>query len=272
MRVRGAHQVNGGRRRGPAGWRRAVTMTVPAAVPLAASVAAAVPASAAVGYAVTATIPVGSAPFGVAADPITHTVYVANGGYSTVSVIDTATNTVTDTITLGTDPTEVVADPAAGKIYVAGTDGTVSVIDTATNTVTDTITVGASPDGVAVNPMTYTAYVANFADNTVSVISRGRAPAITSAPAYTATIGKPMHLVITATGYPAPTVTESGALPCGLHFISTRNGHAAIVGIPGKGMAGRYPLTITATNQFGATSESFVLTVRRPVAHGGHGA
>jgi YVTN family beta-propeller protein len=270
-----------------------------------------VPASAAGGYAVTATISAGTYPFGVAADPVTHTVYVSNGD-GTVSVIDAATNTVTGTIALRTDPAEMVADPAAGTVYVggngtmsvidaatntvtdtitgidpwaiavdpaartvfAGSNGgdTVWVIDTATNTVTDTITVGVVPRGVAVDPISHTVYVANFYDDTLSVISHGQASAITSAPAYTATIGKPMHLVITATGYPAPTVTESGALPCGLHFISTRNGRAAITGTPGKGMAGRYPITITAANQFGSASQTFVLTVRRPHGRRGHSA
>jgi Putative Ig domain len=67
-------------------------------------------------------------------------------------------------------------------------------------------------------------------------------------------------------------VTESGALPCGLHFISAGNGRAAITGTPGKGMAGRCPITLTAANQFGATSQTFVLTVRRPHGRRGHSA
>ena len=53
--------------------------------------AAKVPASAAGEYTVTATIGVGSRPDGVAVDPATHTVYVANFNDGTVSVIDAAT-------------------------------------------------------------------------------------------------------------------------------------------------------------------------------------
>ena len=53
----------------------------------------AVPASAAGGYTVTATITVGAEPAGVAVDRVAGTVYVANYGADTVSVIDGPTRT-----------------------------------------------------------------------------------------------------------------------------------------------------------------------------------
>ena len=103
--------------------------------------AGAVPASAASGYTVTATIPVGSFPAGVAVDPAAGTVFVANEGDDTVSMIDAATGTVTATIPVGQDPNSapigVAADPAAGTIYVTlGGDSEVSAIDVATDEVT----------------------------------------------------------------------------------------------------------------------------------------
>jgi YVTN family beta-propeller protein len=169
MRGRGAHRVLGGG--GTIRWRRAVVMTMAAAVPLTAIAAAAVPASAAGGYTVTATIPVGSGPLGVAVDPAAGTVYVANSGAGTVSVIDEATNAVTATITVGSDPDAVAVNSTAGTVYVTdGGAGTVSVIDEATNAVTATITVGSDPDAVAVDPSAGTVYVSNFGSGTVSVI------------------------------------------------------------------------------------------------------
>jgi YVTN family beta-propeller protein len=96
---------------------------------------------------------------------------VTNAGSGTVSVIDTATNTVTATIAVGTDPAGVAVDPAAGTVYVPNsTAGTASVIDTATNTVTATIAVGTEPAEVAVDPSTHSAYVTSTTDGTVSVI------------------------------------------------------------------------------------------------------
>lgn len=97
--------------------------------------------------------------------------YVTNSGDNTVSVIDTATNTVTDTIHTGNSPYEISASPAGKKVYVANWgSSTVSVIDTSTNNVTATVDTRASPGGVAVSPDGTALYVTNVVNNTVSVI------------------------------------------------------------------------------------------------------
>ncbi len=102
MRARWVHQAGNSHRGGaPGRWRGAAAVAAVAAAAALSLAAGAAPALAAGGYTVTATIPVGSTPFGVAADPVTGTVYVTNrnnGGDGTVSVIDAATNTVTATI------------------------------------------------------------------------------------------------------------------------------------------------------------------------------
>jgi YVTN family beta-propeller protein len=170
MRVRGGIRGAAGLGRWlPArGWCAAMVAVV-AVMPL----VAAAHAPAAVLYRGTGTISVGSYPLGVAVDPAARTVYVANAGDDTVSVIDAATGTVTGTIPVGSGPDAVAVDPAARTVYVANADGgTVSVIDGATSTVTATLPVGSWPDGVAVDPGTHTAYVANLFGNSVSVISR----------------------------------------------------------------------------------------------------
>jgi YVTN family beta-propeller protein len=98
--------------------------------------------------------------------------YITNGCSDTVSVIDTATNTVTATVDVGSEPYGIAVNPAGTKVYVTnGYGDSVSVIDTATNTVTARVLVGSSPRGVAVNPEGTKVYVANEAsDGTVSVI------------------------------------------------------------------------------------------------------
>jgi YVTN family beta-propeller protein len=85
--------------------------------------------------------------------------YITNYNSNTVSVIDTATNTVTATVPVGLQPYGVGINPTGTKVYVAnsgeitsGGDHTVSVIDTSSNTVTTTVEVGNYPRGVAVNP------------------------------------------------------------------------------------------------------------------------
>jgi YVTN family beta-propeller protein len=81
---------------------------------------------------------------------------------STVSVIDTASNTVVATIPVGEYPNGVAITPDGAHAYVANnlspTDGSinsagvVSVIDTARNKVVATIPVGSGPVGVAITP------------------------------------------------------------------------------------------------------------------------
>src|SRR5215831_3382169 len=72
--------------------------------------------------------------------------YITNSGSNTVSVIDTATNTVVSTIPVGISPGGVAVTPDGSKVYVTNfLSNTVSVIATATNTVVSTIPVGPPP-------------------------------------------------------------------------------------------------------------------------------
>jgi YVTN family beta-propeller protein len=167
--------------RGPRQYATVVLGTI--AVVLGVAVLPALPAAATTTYAITGSIPVGAFPFGVAENPVTHTVYVSNMQDNTLSVIDETTNTVTATIPAGTDPVGVGVDPSTNTIYVADDlntntgDGVVTVIDGTTGTITATIPVDINPTGVAVDPTTHTVYVTNLGgdntqviDGTVSVI------------------------------------------------------------------------------------------------------
>jgi YVTN family beta-propeller protein len=106
-------------------------------------------------------------------------VYITNQVAGTVSVIDTATNTVTATIPVGSLPQPrqafgVAVTPAGNKVYVTFLDSNiVRVIDTATNTVTTTATslgLNGRLTGVAVTPDGSKVYVASDASNIVRVI------------------------------------------------------------------------------------------------------
>ena len=75
---------------------------------------------------------------------------MANQDSDTVSVINTATNTVVTTVPVGDVPLGVRVSPDGTLAYVTNlVDGTVSVISTATNTVTATIPVGNGPAQIA---------------------------------------------------------------------------------------------------------------------------
>ena len=144
--------------------RAQVVLTACAATVLLASGAASTAASAAPeGPASTTgltTVSVGSNPDGVAVDATTDTVYVANNGGDSVSVIDGATDAVTATIPVGAAPRGIAVDQQTDTVYVANSgDQTVSVIDGATDKVTGTLTVGAGTDAVAIDESTDTIYV-----------------------------------------------------------------------------------------------------------------
>ncbi|MBV8894676.1 MAG: YncE family protein [Acidobacteria bacterium] len=112
--------------------------------------------------------------------------YITSSGGNTVSVIDTATNTVIATITLDRPSAGVAVTPDGSKVYIAnGIADTVSVIDTATNTVIATIPVGGgfekNPFGVAVTSDGSKVYVANET-GTVSVIDTATNTVIATIP------------------------------------------------------------------------------------------
>jgi YVTN family beta-propeller protein len=80
--------------------------------------------------------------------------YVAGFEAGTVTVIDTATNTVVATVPVGVGPFGVAATPDGRRVYVTNSGGpySVSVIDTATNAVVATVPATPTPLGVAVAP------------------------------------------------------------------------------------------------------------------------
>jgi len=96
--------------------------------------------------------------------------YISNFGDGTVSVIDTATNTVVATISVGGGPTGVAVNSDGSKAYVANhPSGPLAVIDTATNAVVASYSTG-NGQGVGITPDGTKVYVANTGSCAVSII------------------------------------------------------------------------------------------------------
>jgi hypothetical protein len=93
---------------------------------------------------------------------------------------------------------------------------------------------------------------------TLTIAQASTAPTITSANSTTFTVGSAGSFSVTATGSPAPTFGESGSLPAGLTFNSSRG---VLSGTPSAGTGGTYTVTFTASNGVGQASQSFTITV-----------
>ena len=205
-----------------------------------------------VSYRVTGTVTVGTGPAGVAVDPSTHTVFVANSGDGTVSVIDAATRTVIASIPVGEKPSAVAVDPGTHTVFVQHSgvrhsedgqvsviDGSVSVIDSLTRTVIATVPVGkgfAPRGGLAVDPATHTVYVANanhhtfVADDTLSVIDGQTYAVIDTVP-----VGAELTGVAVDPGISSVyVITEKGGTggnvrPVGEHLVRVIDGLSRVV-------------------------------------------
>lgn len=110
---------------------------------------------------IVATIGVGHGTFGVDVNTVTNTIYVANSGENTVSVIDGSSNRVVSNISgVGGGPNGVAVDPHTNMIYVTGLySRSLTAINGSTGSVVDSLSLGDNPLGVAVNPNTSTIYV-----------------------------------------------------------------------------------------------------------------
>jgi hypothetical protein len=195
-------------------------------------------------------------------DLISNMLSQYNTWYNTNSPLDQMTN-VTEAQTL--QQQSAWATASAGTAYSASeTNGTVTVTNTGPQ-VSIPVTV---PTGTTVNgsTTTLTSYGGEasawfpLGTNSTVTLSEAVAPTITSASSATSNVGAAFSFTVTTTGSPAPALTETGALPSGLTFKDNGNGTATISGTPAAGTGGSYPITITATNATGTTTQAFTLT------------
>jgi hypothetical protein len=95
-----------------------------------------------------------------------------------------------------------------------------------------------------------------------TLVSVNQAPAITTAPSVTFTVGVAASLTVSTTGFPAATVSETASLPAGITFANNGNGTATLGGTPGSNTGGTYSLTMTASNgTLPNATQPFTLTV-----------
>ena len=175
---------------------------------------------------------------------------------STVSVIDTATNTVVSTVAVGSHPRGVAVNPNGTRAFVTNRDSnTVSIIDTATNTVVATISVGANPFGVSFSPDGTRAYVTNQTSNDVAIIDTANNTVIS-----TVSVGQ-------SPVFPGICSNGNALLATGLTFTARTTGALACTLASGpSGSPG--PVFTGGTLQFAGTNIASALPISLQAAGG----
>jgi YVTN family beta-propeller protein len=203
----------------------------------------------------------GSAPDAVAVDPVHHLLYAGScesGFFSGVWVISLASGDTLAQISDGC-PTAVAADTATGTgVSIDQAAGKLSFIAGSPRRVTGSISVGLEPSAVAVDPASGAIYVADQTlGGTVTAVMPA-APKLTSPAAATFRTGTRGSFPVTATGYPAVTVKESGRLPRGITMSAT----GVLKGTPAAGSGGIYRVVVTASNAIlPAATQRLTITV-----------
>jgi hypothetical protein len=124
-----------------------------------------------------------------------------------------------------------------------------------------TATLSGTPTVAGSYPLTFTATNVNGVTTQAFVLTVNPPITFTTAAAATFTVGTTSTFTVQATGTPLPTLTRTGTLPAGVTFVNNGNGVGTLSGRPAAGTGGVYPITITATNTGGSTTQAFVLTV-----------
>jgi hypothetical protein len=95
-------------------------------------------------------------------------------------------------------------------------------------------------------------------DSSLSTFPLDSSPTFTSDDSTSFVVGNMSSFRLAATGVPTATFAETGALPNGVALSTT----GALSGTPAAGTAGKYPITITASNGISPdATQNFTLTV-----------
>ena len=132
---------------------------------------------------------------------------------------------------------------------------------TGTQTPGSAVASGSSFDTTTLGPHTFTVQTEDSATNTnqrVVNYTVVAGPVISGPSSATYAVGTLGLTNFSASGYPVPAFTESGALPAGVKFVDNKDGTATLSGTPT--VSGIFPITVTAKNTIGTANLSFTLT------------
>jgi CSLREA domain-containing protein len=225
----------------------------------------------------------GALPSGVtlsSAGVLSGTPAAGTGGvYSITLKASNSVSSVTQSFTLTVNQAPQITS-ANSATFTVGSSGSFTVTTAAGAYPTPTtVETGTLPSGVIFSggvlsgtpaagtggsyPLTITAMNGTTNATQSFTLNVDQAPAITSASSTNFTVGTSGSFSVTATGFPAPTFSETGTLPSGVTISSA----GTLSGTPAAGTGGSYSLTITASNGVGSNSiQNFTLYIDQPPA------
>ncbi|HVX13072.1 MAG TPA: DUF4214 domain-containing protein [Pirellulales bacterium] len=189
-------------------------------------------------------------------DNIFHDRILVSSALAAPSVTSPATATFTPNTT-GTFTVTTTGSPTPTLTETGALPNGLSFTDNGNGTATLTGSPAGGTYHFTINATSYLGTTSQPFTLTVQL-----APTITGANNATFTAGAPGTFTVTTTGAPAAALTESGALPSGVHFVDNGNGTATLSGIAAIGSQGTYPIKITANNGVSPNFvQNFTLTV-----------
>jgi hypothetical protein len=215
------------------------------------------------------------APTAAAATAQTLTATYSGDGNYNAGTASTSSHTVSKASTTTAITTNLATPTNVNQAYTVAFTVTVTSPGTGTPTGTVTVSDGAATctASVATGSCSLTSTTAgtktvtatypgdtNFLTSTSPGVTHqvNAAPVITSAASTTFKVLTAGTFTVTATGTPAPTFSETGALPSGVTLAT----NGTLSGTPASGTVGTYPIVITATNGVAPdATQSFTLTV-----------
>ncbi len=182
----------------------------------------------------------------------------------TVNQAPAITSANTTTFTVGSSGSFTVTStgfPVSALSETGALPSGVSFTDNGNGTATLSGTPGAGTGGVYGLGFTATNGIGSDA-NQPFILVVNEAPSITSAASTDFAQGSAETFTVTTGGYPAPALSETGALPSGVTFTDNGDGTATLAGTAANGTAGPYSISFTASNGIGSdANQPFLLTV-----------
>src|SRR5574341_800916 len=178
-------------------------------------------------------------PYGLALNPAGTKLFIANYSGNSVSVVETAGDTIQGEAVTGDAPFAVSVSPDGSKVFVGNQNSkTLSIVDTATLTVIHDVPLGtAMPYGVQSGPDGSRVYVADFANSKLLVVDAVNGVVATQIPVGSLPIafGEYIRAATAATtlspgGVSPAEVIVGTTAPVSLRAVLTRSGGGPVAG------------------------------------------